>query len=98
MVKPPRKKKMVQYIPMIILMGLFAAVGLFWAIRTRQFITWARKYQGSFNHRPGDAVDDASAIKVSTQGSLMLTWGVRLTGIALAAVGGIAIWRIIVGI
>jgi len=89
---------MVQYIPMIILMGLFAAVGLYWAIGTRQFIAWARKYQVSFNHRPGDAVNDVSAIKVSTQGSLMLTWGVRMTGIALAAVGGIAIWRIIVGI
>jgi hypothetical protein len=89
---------MVQYIPMIILMGLFAAVGIFWAVRTRQFIAWARKYQGSFNHRPGDAVSETSAVKVGTQDSVMLTWGIRLTGIALAAVGGIAIWRIIVGI
>jgi uncharacterized membrane protein len=88
---------MVQYIPMIILMGLFAVVGLFWAIGTRQFISWARKYQGSFNHRPGEPVE-TSAVKAGVQSSAMLTWGVRLTGIALAAVGVIAIWRIIAGI
>jgi hypothetical protein len=80
---------MAHYIPMIILMALFGAIGIYWAIATRHFIAWSRKYKNSFpkfsDNNPGLGGEDM-AIGAKTEESTVLYWGVRLVGVGLAAV------------
>ena len=78
---------MMQYIPMIILMAVFGAIGLYWAIGTRHFIAWSRKYKNSFpkfsdNNDP--VIGQGSAVGVKADSGTALKWGIRLVGIALA--------------
>jgi cytochrome c biogenesis protein ResB len=80
---------MVQYIPMIILMAMFGAIGLYWAIGTRHFISWSRKFKNSFPKFSDDnsvTTGQNGAVCVKAESGVMLKWGVRLVGIALAAV------------
>jgi hypothetical protein len=80
---------MVHYIPMIILMAVFGAIGLYWAIGTRHFITWSRKYKNTFPKFSDNNVNlsgENSPAGVKTENSAILVWGVRLVGAALAAV------------
>jgi hypothetical protein len=78
---------MVQYIPMIILMAMFGAIGLYWAIGTRHFITWSRKFKNSFPKFSDDKTvmnGQSGVVNVKADVSVMLRWGIRLIGIALA--------------
>jgi hypothetical protein len=80
---------MVQYIPMIILMAILGAIGLYWAIGTRHFISWSRKYKTSFPRFSDDNSEIGGhngAASAKTASSATLRWGVRLVGIALAGV------------
>ena len=98
---------MIRFIPMFILMGVFAAIGIYWTILTEHFIAWTRKYSESF-HKFVDSrleqpvmVDRAKAnyARLAAGSGLgMLTWGIRLVGIALAGVALMTIVRIILGI
>jgi hypothetical protein len=98
---------MVRFIPMFILMGVFAAIGIYWTILTEHFIAWTRKYNQSF-HR---FIDNRLAQPVMVEraktnyarleangGLTMLTWGVRMVGVALAGVALTTIIRIALGI
>lgn len=80
---------MAHYIPMIILMAVFGGIGLYWAIGTRHFITWSRKYKNSFpkfsDNNTGLGGEDM-AVGAKTEESVVLRWGVRLVGLGLAAV------------
>lgn len=98
---------MIRFIPMFILMGVFAAIGIYWTILTEHFIAWTRKYNESF-HRFVDSrlpqpvlVDRAKANYArleSSGGMIVLTWGVRLVGVALAGTALTTIIRITLGI
>jgi hypothetical protein len=68
---------------------MFGAIGLYWAIGTRHFISWSRKFKNSFPKFSDDKVElsgQNGAAGVKTETSIMLRWGIRLIGIALAAV------------
>ncbi len=92
---------MVQYIPMFILMAMFGAIGVYWAIGTCHFISWSRKFKATFpRFSDQDTVlsgqNDAAGVKSSS--SAMLRWGIRLVGIALAlSAAGAVINMVIVG-
>jgi len=98
---------MIRFIPMFVLMGVFAAIGIYWTILTEHFIAWTRKYNESF-HRFIDArlsqpvlVERAKAnyARLETSGGMtMLTWGVRMIGVALAGVALTTIIRVAIGI
>ncbi|HSW57410.1 MAG TPA: hypothetical protein VLH15_03335 [Dehalococcoidales bacterium] len=83
---------MTEYIPMLVLMGMFGTIGLYWALGARHFITWSRKYENTFprfSDNPGLSGSNAAAGVKSH--STILKWGIRLIGVALSlkAVGAI---------
>ncbi len=96
---------MIRFIPMLMLMGVFAAVGIYWTILTEHFIAWTRKYQDSFTAFGGGhsaqpvLVNQARADLAEVRSSsTALTWGVRMVGIALSGTALMTIIRIILGI
>jgi hypothetical protein len=86
---------MLRFIPVFILMGVFAVIGLYWAVLTRHFIDWASKYNESFQKIVGGSsqsrVQVAEAQPASS--STFLTWGIRLIGVALAGIALVTIIR-----
>jgi hypothetical protein len=98
---------MIRFIPMFILMGVFAAIGIYWTILTEHFIAWTRKYSQSFHQFVDSRLEQpvmVGWVKVNYarleagSGLGMLTWEIRLVGIALAGVALLTIVRIILGI
>jgi hypothetical protein len=90
---------MVQYIPMIILMAVFGAIGLYWAIGTGHFITWTRRFKTTFPKYSDDNSSingQDSAVGTKTTSSAALKWGIRLVGIALACTAVATIVKMIV--
>ncbi len=92
---------MVQYIPMLILMGVFAAIGMYWAVLTGHFLAWTRKYKDSFhkwvdNQLAQPPLKESYASLKSDRGSLVMTWGIRMIGVALAGTGVVTIGQLIV--
>jgi hypothetical protein len=85
---------MLHFVPMLVLMAGFGAIGVYWTIGTRHFIVWSRSYSASFTNFPADSQHDGNSqnAMVIKQGSgVILFWGVRLIGfmLAFAAIGSI---------
>ncbi len=78
-------------------MGVFAFIGLYWAVLTRHFIDWASKYNESFQKIVGGSTDPSSKVQVievqPASNSAFLTWGIRLIGVSLAGIALVTIIR-----
>ena len=95
---------MVRLIPMLILMGVFAVIGLYWAVLTGHFLAWTEKYKDSF-HKFVDSKLTQPVIERakenyaqlnSARGSVVLTWGVRMIGVVLAGMALVTICELFV--
>lgn len=40
---------MLRFLPMLMVMGVFAAIGIYWAVLSRHFLTWTRNYNQRFH-------------------------------------------------
>ena len=86
---------MLRFVPMFLLMGVFAVIGLYWAVLTHHFIDWARKYNEGFQKIVGnDSAQTRVAEMSSAAGNMFLVWGIRMIGVALAGIALVTILRL----
>jgi hypothetical protein len=92
-------------IPMTVLMGLFIAIGLYWAILTRHFLDWTTRYNESFHRRIDSPLaqpvlvpraQDNYARLQANGGMVLFTWAIRFIGIAMIGCALVTVCRIIV--
>jgi hypothetical protein len=78
---------MMQYIPMMILMGFFAAVGIYWAISVEHFLEWTTRSNQLFKKSIGDhqaVLVERSLVRPADGKVDTFIWSIRFLGIVLA--------------
>ncbi len=75
---------MVRFIPMFILMGAFAVVGLYWALLARHFMKWTTRYNAKMCRQPEDHINKSSVMVLDgSNGTAMFAWAVRGIGLGV---------------
>jgi hypothetical protein len=84
---------MIQFIPMLILAGLFAAIGIYWVFMAQHFMEWTTRSNLNFrrvidNHLPQPILVErtyASINRMQSNGTMdLFLWSVRFLGSVLA--------------
>jgi hypothetical protein len=74
---------MVRFIPMFILMGSFAIVGLYWALLARHFMKWTTRYNAKMCRQANDHVNKSVMVLDGNNETAMFAWAVRGIGLGV---------------